>query len=54
MDFSSRLCKLKVHFPDLSLVSIFNITKALKNTTGREIDLNPTKSTLLQVSESLW
>ena len=49
MDFPSRLCKFKVYFPDLSLVSIFNVTKALKNTTAREIDTNPMKSTLLQI-----
>lgn len=54
MDFPSRLYKLKVHFPGLSLVSIFSITKPLKNTTGREIDPNPWKSTLLQTSKSLW
>lgn len=30
MDFSSRLYKLQVYFPDLSLVSIFKTAKALK------------------------
>lgn len=34
-------------------MSIVNVTKALKNTTGREIDPTPMKSTLLRICKSV-